>query len=167
MDGVDIPLGYVCHVRRTRTLAQTLTNPFCVVCKQGTGCCGWKRAQTCSQHTTFWVGEHWEESGESTFKLSATIGQQLDVLQPLTVNIDAVKANVDWDTGHNLLGDRVAALDGLARSRALRVGACNNVLSGESRGHDGEGDKGDDVLELHCACWEGFDGTIGLCFGVE
>ena len=99
--------------------------------------------------------------------MSATIGQQLDVLQPLTVDIDAVNANVDWDAVHELLGNRVAALDGLAPSRARWVGACNNVLSGESRGHDGEGDKGDDVLELHCACWEGFDGTIRLCFGVE
>lgn len=78
----------------------------------------------------------------------------------LTVEAEAVEADEDWDAVLRSLFKLVAAFGGLVR-RALVLdilagGASNKILGGGGSSHDGEGDKGDDALDLHFGCWRGF-----------
>ena len=85
-----------------------------------------------------------------------------------TVEGDAVQANLNGDEVGDGLRERVAALGSLALGALVLNGlagggALDQVLGGSSRGHDGEGDKGDDVLELHFGWW-GWFGENGWLF---
>ena len=77
-----------------------------------------------------------------------------------TVNGGAVDSNSDGDEVDGLLDKLVAAFGSLGVGALVLgclawSGAGHEVLGRESDGHDGEGDKGDDVLELHFDCLGG------------
>jgi len=75
-----------------------------------------------------------------------------------------LNADEDWEEASDGLLELVAAFGFLVlRALVLDIlagGASNKILGGGGSSHDGEGDKGDDALDLHFGCWRGSERTI-------
>ena len=114
------------------------------------------------QQATFWEAPHWSlgltrertvmcQGWKSCIKVKDSM---------LTVNRGAAFAdrNDDVENAVDLVLDALAALEGLVGLALVgeilsRSGACGEIVSRGSSYHGGEGDKGDDVLELHFEGW--------------